>query len=210
MAEVVDLIPSASLVANTLYDKEVSLGYSVSSLGRVVYFKESEETSGLNLSIATTTGVSIMNVSNVNLVNNNSITLQAYSTNTWGVLGAYDNSNVVYDSSPPTGQIVNPTMQSSQLFVDLRDTSKVIVLSNIQTITSDPTLCPFYTIKDVYGFAGTSTLFISSSITNLIERPGLYHIGITCNFASIDLVANPTLLKWQILNLYDGSLVSRP
>ncbi len=210
MAEIVELLPSASLVANTTIEKEVRLPYSVSSVGRVVYFKENSQAS-IPLHIAVSTAGIIMNVSNVTLTDNQSIALQAFSTNKWGVLGAYDSPNVTYDLSAPTGDIVNPRMESSQLFVDLRTTSKVIVLSNIATIPSGTGLCPFYTIKDIYGFAATNPFFISTTANNVIDRNALgYHIGINSNFASIDLVANPTLSKWQILNFYDGSLVVRP
>ena len=92
------------------------------------------------------------------------------------------------------------------MFVDLQTESKTIVLPKISDITSVSSLCPLITIKDVYGYANTNPLYISSSSNDTLENATINNsIGITENFASIDLAGNGFLSKWHILNYYNGS-----
>ncbi len=216
---VVDLNPSASLVTNylsvgSIYYSDVNLPFTRSTLGRVVYFKEASEIPGPStFTITPSTGTFIFydGLTSLELQKNQALMLQAVSTNQWGVLAGYNGINVFSTQILPVNSvIVNPAMNASQLFVDLRTQSKTIVLPKIQTIASASS-CPFYTIKDVYGYAGTSSLYISSSGSDILERSSIRNsLCINQNFASIDLAANPFLSKWHILNYYDGSLVSRP
>lgn len=217
--QAVDLQTSASLVTNYLsvssaFYKVVNVPYTLSSLGRVVYFKEASELPGPSTFSLSTTNTSFLlqTDTTATLRRNQAITLQAVSTNLWGILGGYNGLNVFSTQVlPAASAIVNPSLRSSELFVDLRSQSKTIVLPPIQTITSLANSCPFYTIKDVYGYANTNALYISSSAPDTLERSSIHNaIRITQNFAAIDLVANPSMNKWHILNYYTGSLVSRP
>lgn len=214
--QVVEITAAASLVTNylstaSLTYKLATLPYTISSLGRVVYLKEAAEIPGPSVfAISTLSSTTILGSTLLYLNSNESLTLQSVSTNLWGVLGGYGGTAVFSTQILPVNSvIVNPTMNSSQLFVDLRTQSKTIVLPPIQTITS-ASASPFYTIKDVYGYASTSTLYISCSVNNTLERSSINNaLRINQNFASIDLAANAFQQKWHILNYYDGRLVSR-
>lgn len=216
--QVVEILPSASLLTNTLSTASLTymlatLPYGTSTLGRVLYLKEASEIPGPSVfGLSTLTGSSVVGSTLLYLNSNEALTIQAISTNLWGVLGGYSGTSKFSTQTLPVNSvIVSPRMTTSQLFVDLRTQSKTIVLPPIQTITSLANSCPFYTIKDVYGYASTSTLYISTSAPDILERSSIKNaLRLNQNFASIDLVANPTLSKWHILNYYDGSLVSRP
>ena len=98
----------------------------------------------------------------------------------------------------------------SQVFVDLRTQSKTVVLPRIQTLANISSSALYMTIKDAYGWAGTSTLYVSTSYPDRLEMSTINNsIKLTSNFASIDLVANSILSKWNILNFYSGNLVDR-
>jgi hypothetical protein len=214
----VDILNSASLVTNylstaSLTYKIATLPYTFSTLGRVVYFKEASEIPGPSVfAISSMSTTYIQNSSILFLNSNDAVTLQCFSTGAWSVLGGYSGVNTFSTQILPVNSvIVNPTMTASQLFVDLRTQSKTIVLPKINTITPSLSQTPFFTIKDVYGFASTSTLYISSSGSDILERSSIKNaLRINQNFASIDLAANPYLSKWHILNYYNGSLVERP
>ena len=214
---VVEILSSASLLTN--YSSTASLTYQcltvpfgISTVGRVLYFKEASEVPGPSVfSISTLSSTTIQNSTMLYLNSNEALSIQAFSTGMWGVLGGYRGTAVFSTQILPVNSvIVNPSMSNSQMFVDLRTQSKTIVLPPIQNISQLPSACPFYTIKDLYGYASTSTLYISCSVNNTLERSSINNaLRINQNFASIDLVANPFLSKWHILNYYDGKLVSR-
>lgn len=215
--QVVEIQTATSLVTNyvstpSLIYTLATLPYTISSIGRVVYLKEAAEIPGPSIfGLSTLSNTSILGSTLLYLNSNQSLTLQCFSTNTWGILGGYEGASMFSTQTLPVNSvIVNPSMNSSQLFVDLRTQSKTIVLPPIQTITSLSSMSPFYTIKDVYGYASMSTLYISCSATNTLERSSIHNaLSITKDFASLDLVANAFQLKWHILNYYDGTLVSR-
>lgn len=213
---IVEITAAASLVTNYLSTASLTytiatLPYTASTLGRVVYLKEASEIPGPSVfGLQALNSATILGSTLLYLNSNESLTIQAVAANQWGVLGGYRGTAVFSTQILPVNSvIVNPTMNSSQLFVDLRTQSKTIVLPPIQTITS-ASASPFYTIKDVYGYASTSTLYISCSATNTLERTSINNaIRINQNFASIDLAANAFQQKWHILNYYDGKLVAR-
>jgi hypothetical protein len=214
--QVVEITAAASLVTNYLSTASLTytlatLPYTISSVGRVVYFKEASEIPGPSIfALSTLSSTSILGSTLLYLNSNESLTIQAVAANQWGVLGGYRGTAIFSTQSLPVNSvIVNPSMNSSQLFVDLRSQSKTIVLPPIQSITS-ASASPFYTIKDVYGYASTSTLYISCSVNNTLERSSINNaLRINQNFASIDLAANAVQQKWHILNYYDGRLVAR-
>jgi hypothetical protein len=128
-----------------------------------------------------------------------SITLQCISTSYWSALNFY--SNINYQTSiPPTGAtIVNATQNNSLCLVDLRTTSKVVVLPNTYTTSSGNML---FTIKDNYGSASTNTLFLSTP-SGMYFEGGNYlfsTIRLTSTFTSIDFMAN--LNRYSILQSY--------
>jgi hypothetical protein len=215
--QVVEITAATSLVTNYLSTASLTytlatLPYTISTLGRVLYLKEASEIPGPSVfGLSTLSSTSILGSTLLYLNSNEALTIQCFSTNTWGILGGYRGTSVFSTQQLPVNSvIVNPSMNSSQLFVDLRTQSKTVVLPPIQTITSISSASPFFSIKDVYGFASTSTLYISCSATNTLERSSINNaLRINQNFASIDLVANAVQRKWHILNYYDGTLVSR-
>lgn len=210
----VELSSFAGLVTNysstaSLNYKNVILPYTVSSLSRVVYFKEASEVPGPPVfTIQPSTGTTILNSTLLYLNKNEAITLQCVSTGFWSVLGIYNgistfSTQVLPD---PASRAIHMSTVRSYMFVDLQTESKTIVLPKISDITSVSSLCPLITIKDVYGYANTNTMFISSSSNDTLERSSIHNsIGITQNFASIDLAGNGFLSKWHILNYYSGS-----
>ena len=208
----------AGLVTNyssspSIYYKKVILPYSVSTLSRVIYFKEASEIPGPSVfTIEPSTGTTIQNSTLLLLNNNDALTLQCISTGYWSVLTSYNGiSTFSTQVLPVASRAIHMSTMKSYLFVDLQSESKTIVLPKISNITSISSLCPMITIKDVNGFANTNTLFISSSSNDTLERSSIHNcIGITENYASIDLVGNGFLSKWHILNYYNGSLVSGP
>lgn len=202
------LVTNYSSTASVNY-KNVILPYTVSSLSRVVYFKEASEIPGPSVfSIQPSTGTFIQNSTLLYLNSNEAITLQCVSTGFWSVLGAYNGVSTFSTQvlPNPSSRAIHMSTVRSYMFVDLQTESKTIVLPRIRDIISVSSLCPLITIKDVYGYANTNTLFISSSSNDTFERSSIQNsIGITQNFASIDLAGNGFLSKWHILNYYNGS-----
>jgi hypothetical protein len=211
----VELSSFAGLVTNyestaSFFYKNVVLPYTVSSLSRVVYFKEASESPGPSVfSIQPSTGTTIQNSTLLYLNSNEAVTLQCVSTGFWSVLGSYAGTNVFSTQvlPSPSSRIVPMSSLKSYIFVDLQAESKTIVLPKISEIISVSSLCPLITIKDIYGYANTNPLFISSSSNDTFERSSIQNaICITENYASIELTANGFLSKWHILNYYNGGL----
>jgi hypothetical protein len=213
----------ASLLTNTsstptLICKQLVLpfGSQIVSDGRILYIKEAAEGEGAPVFSVFPNQMTIQNSTILYLNSNEAITLQYFSTNSYGLLGGYPGVSTfltcLQSNADPTGaQIVDPSLHTSSWFVDLQTQSKVIVLPPIGSIGSNLTHAPFYTIKDIYGTAATNNLFISSSVDNILEhRSTLGCIRINQNYASIDIAANRVLNKWHILNYYDGTLVANP
>lgn len=212
----VQLFAPTSFVTNSLSTSSLSytnLFLTSNPLGRVLYIKEASEIPGPSvLSVEPSTTTYIQGSTMLFLQSNAAMTIQSYSATSWSLLGGYTGTNTFSTQQLPVNSvIVNPSFTESHLFVDLRTQSKTIVLPPIESISSLSSFCPYYTIKDLYGYAATSTLYISCSVTNTLERSSINNsLKLATNFASIDLVANPVLSKWHILNYYDGSLVAQP
>ena len=126
------------------------------------------------------------------------------------LLGAYTpNDPYAFSTTqlPVNSRSVNPTLTTSQLFLDLRTESKTIVLPPISDIPCDSTRLPYYSIKDVYGNAGSSSLFLSTSGNAILDRPLIGNATkLNSNFAAIDLTANVDTNRWQILNYFNGEV----
>jgi hypothetical protein len=187
----------------------------LSTIGRVVYFKEASEYPGVPIFTLSTSDTSLVETSTtIGISRHQALTLQATqssSTSYWSILNGY-RGNIVFSTQQLATQSVPVYVSSvSQVFVDVRTQSKVVVLPKIETITQASSSALFMTIKDTYGWAGTSSLFISTSYPDTLEMSSINNsIRLNSNFASVDLVANSPLKKWNIINFYDGSLVSRP
>jgi hypothetical protein len=184
-----------------------------STIGRVVYFKEASEYPGVPIFTISTSGSSLLEASTLIALNRHeAITLQATqssSTTYWSILNGY--LGTFSTQQLPTISVPVYVSSVSQVFVDLRTQSKTIVLPQIQTIsqTSSSALC--FTVKDAYGWASTSSLFVSTTYPDTLEMSSVNNcLRLNSNFASMDLVANPVLKKWNIMNFYNGSLVTRP
>lgn len=139
-----------------------------------------------------------------------SILLHAYAGNLH-LLGAFTPRDPFAFSTtqlPVNSVPVTPAMNTSQLFVDLRTQSKTIVLPAIQTISSmNQTSLPYYSIKDVYGQSALNPLFLSTTANAILERTSVYNATkINSNYAAIDLVANLTTNRWQIVNYFNGEV----
>lgn len=186
-----------------------------STIGRVVYFKEASEFPGVPIfTVSSGTGQTIETSTTLGISRHQALTLQASvssSTYYWSLLNGYLGLPVFSTQQLPVQSIPIHVSSASQLFVDLRTQSKTVVLPRIQTVSQTSSSALYMTIKDAYGWASTSTLYVSSSYPDVLEVSSINNsIRINSNFASIDILGNAVLQKWNIVNYYDGSLVSRP
>lgn len=184
-----------------------------STIGRIVHFKEASEYPGVPIFVITSTGTSLLETSSIlGVARHKSVTLQATQSSTtsyWSILNGY--LGTFSTQQLPTQSVPVYVSSVSQVFVDLRAQSKTIVLPQIQTISQTSSSALFLTIKDAYGWASTSTLFVSTSYPDTLEMSSINNsLRFNSNFVSVDLVANPVLKKWNILNYYNGTLVTRP
>ena len=194
----------------TIYYKNLQLPFTTSTIGRVVYIKEAGEYPGPSvLSVEPSTGTTIQGSTMVYLNSNQALMLQAVSSTYWAILGAYQGtSSFSVRATPVNSVVVNPTMNMTNIFVDLRTQSKTVVLPPIQTLITNPAQVPFYTIKDVYGNAQVSTFYISTSGNDTLENSTIRNaVLIPDNYGSIDIVADLAHKKWHILNYYNGIFV---
>jgi hypothetical protein len=187
----------------------------LSTIGRVVYFKEASEYPGVPIFTISSSGTSLMETSTMlGVSRHEALTLQATKSSTslyWSLLNGYKGDFVFSTQNLPVLSIPIHVSTASQLFVDVREASKTIVLPKIQTIAQTSSSALFMTIKDAYGWAGTSSIFISSSYPDTLEMSSINNsIRLNSNFASIDLIANAAIPKWNIVNYYGGTLVERP
>lgn len=184
-----------------------------STIGRVVYFKEASEFPGVPIFLVSTASLTslIETSTTLGVSRHQAITLQgslSSSTYTYSVLNGYLGNPVFSTQQLPTQSVPVYVSSVSQLFVDVRSQSKTVVLPQIQSISQTDQSCLFLTIKDIYGNASKSSLFLSTTYPDTLEMSSIQNaIRINSNFAAIDLVANPILSKWNILNFYSGSLV---
>lgn len=215
----VDLSNAASYLSvytNTgsfLYKNILLPQLSQSTIGRVVYFKEASEFPGVPIFLVSTASLNslIETSTTLGVSRHQAITLQgslSSSTYSWSLLNGYLGDPVFSTQQLPVQSVPVYVSTVSQMFVDLRSQSKTVVLPNIQTISQTNQACLFMTIKDTYGNASKSSLFVSTSYPDTLEMSSINNaIRINSNFASIDLVGNPVLSKWNIVNFYSGSLV---
>ena len=186
-----------------------------STIGRVVYFKEASEFPGVPIFTLSSTGGQLIETSTtLGISRHQAISLQASvssSTYYWSLLGGYLGLASFSTQQLPTQSVPIHVSTASHLFVDLRTQSKTVVLPRIQTLSQTSSSALYMTIKDAYGWASTSTLYVSSSYPDILEVSSINNsIRLNSNFASLDLIGNAVLQKWNIVNSYDGSLVSRP
>ncbi len=186
-----------------------------STIGRVIVCKEASEYPGVPIFTLSTSGTSYIEASTlIALAKHEAITLQATQSSTtsyWSVLNGYNGDLVFSTQQLPVLSVPVYASTVSQIFVDLRTQSKTIILPQIQTISQVSSSALFMTVKDAYGWASTSSMYVSSTYPDTIDMSSINNsIQLNSNFASVDLVANPVLKKWNIVNYYSGSLVERP
>jgi hypothetical protein len=194
---------------------------------RLLYCKEANGGTMPRVLTLSTFGYTIQDSNTLYLYSNDAIQLHL-STNSWTILGGFSpsggwncnapGSNIPFPpsfstiQSPSNSVIVNPTMNTSQLFVDLRSQSKTLVLPQISSLlVGNPIffpLFPFYTIKDVYGNSATNPLFLSTTGGDILEASNtcIYATKIDSNYASLDILPNGTNNTWHILNYFNGSI----
>jgi hypothetical protein len=193
---------------------------------RLLYCKEANGGTMPRVLTLSTFGYTIQDSNTLYLYSNDAIQLHL-STNSWTILGGFSpsggwncnapGSNIPFPASfstlqePSNSVIVNPTMDTSQLFVDLRSESKTLVLPQISNLNSNPIfypMFPFYTIKDVYGNSATNPLFLSTTGGDILEASDtcIYATKIDSNYASLDILPNGTNNTWHILNYFNGSI----
>lgn len=204
-----------SSTASFLYKNVQLPSIYPSTIGRVVIFKEANEFPGVPIFTLSTSETSYIEASTLlALQKHESITLQATQSSTtsyWSILNGYRGDFAFSTQQLPTLSVPVYVSSVSQIFLDLRTQSKTVVLPRIQSITPLSSSALFMTIKDAYGWATTSSMFISTSYPDKLEMSSINNcIRINSNFASIDLVANSVLQKWNIVNYYSGTLVERP
>jgi hypothetical protein len=193
---------------------------------RLLYCKEANGGTMPRVLTLSTFGYTIQGSNTLYLYSNDAIQLHL-STNSWTILGGFSPSGgwncnapgfaIPFPASfstlqePSNSVIVNPTMDTSQLFVDLRSESKTLVLPKISDLVPNPIffpIVPFYTIKDVYGNSATNPLFLSTTGGDILESPNtcIYATKIDSNYASLDILPNGSNNTWHILNYFNGSI----
>lgn len=184
---------------------------NTNTVGRTLFIKDLTGSNATNrfFTVSTSSRDFIQNSNALTISSLQCIQLQAFSTTQWSILNKYDGIGVF-----STGQTVFPltstsilslSADNSQVLVDLRTASKTLVLPSIPSFSSSNTDSFFLTVKDFYGNAGKSTLFLSSSVGDTLDglSPAL---RIQRNFASIDLASDLPNRRWHILNYYSGNL----
>lgn len=191
---------------------------------RLLYCKEANGGTMPRVFTLSTVGYTIEGSNKLYLYSNDAIQLHL-STNCWNILGGFSpsggwNCNAPGSmipfppsfstlQSPSDSVIVNPLMDTSQLFVDLRSESKTLVLPQISNLLGySSNICPFYTIKDVYGNSAISSLFLSTTGGDILEASDTCSNAtkIDSNYASLDILPNGTNNTWYILNYFNGSI----
>lgn len=194
-----------SIVLNTIQS---------TNIGKIIYVKE---ITGLGspffLSTSSTNtiiGPFSQRISSIRISSFESYTLQAQTSTSWAVLGSFqDLGQFPQNLNPPAApltSIVQPVVDTSCFFVDLRTQSKTIVLPPLPSISWSNRVSPFLSIKDVYGNAINSTLFISTSLNDSFEG-GRNNIALVNSFASVDLIGNNSNRTWNIVGYYSGTKV---
>lgn len=231
MANLVGLDKGASVVVSQQTTGTTPFELSINRLdnfidNRLLYCKEANGGTMPRVFTLATVGYTIQGSNTLYLYSNDAIQIHL-STNCWNILGGFSpsggwNCNAPGSmipfppsfstvQSPSNSVIVNPTMDTSQLFVDLRTESKTLVLPKISNLNTDPIytpMFPFYTIKDVYGNSATNPLFLSTTGGDILEASDTCSNAtkIDSNYASLDILPNGTNNTWHILNYFNGSI----
>jgi hypothetical protein len=197
--------PTKSILLNTIQS---------TNIGKIIYVKE---ITGLGspffLSTSSTNtivGPFSQRFSSIRISSFEAYTIQAQTSTSWAVLGSFQNigqfpQNLNPPSAPLTS-IVQPLVDTSCLFVDLRTQSKTLVLPPLPSLSWSNRVSPFLSIKDVYGNAINSTLYISTNLNDSFEG-GRSNIALLNSFASVDLVGNNSNRVWNIVGYYSGTKV---
>jgi hypothetical protein len=207
----ISLLTNTSRPPSLSYPNIQLSGFATSNIGRVVYIKEASDVSGglygpSVMSIQAPTGGTVLNSTMIYLSSKQCVTLQCFSSQSLGFLGAYTGlSQFSTQILPSNTTVLTPSLSTSQLFVDLRTESKTVVLPSIASLTTESNIVPFYTFKDIYGKAANSTFYISTTEGDMLETSSIQNsIALQTNYASIDLAANLRMRTWLILNYYNG------
>lgn len=180
--------------------------------GRLFYMKSISEIPPIPAYVQTSANM-IDYISTLGFSSFQAVTLQANQTG-YNLLNLYNGASVFSTFATPLSNavVVNPSMNATVLFLDLRTESKLVQLPKIQSISPTQSDCLSLTIKDLYGNAGTSSLFIRAAPDDLIDNLS-YPGGVTSTsitladpYCSIDLIASPPQESWYIQNYYKGDL----
>lgn len=200
----------------SFYYKVISLPpITTSTIGRVLYCKEASEFPGVPLfALSSSAGSFIETSTTIGVTRHQAVTLQATVSSSyayWAILNGYQGTSVLSTQTLPSLSVPVYPSSLSHVFVDLRTQSKTVVLPRIGGISPLSSSALFLSIKDAYGYASTSTLYVSTSYPDMLELSTINNaFALRQNFTSVDLVANPVLSKWNVVGLYGGSLVNRP
>jgi hypothetical protein len=198
---------TADLTKYPLDVKALQLPLAQPSVERVVYTKAFPAyfTNSI-LQITPTASERINGNTSYNLSTSYALSIQASGTN-WGILNRYPallNNYTATQISSSTS--VFASTNTSLIFVNLTNQRKTVVLPQISQISPNSSLSMTYTIKDINGMAAFSTLFVTTSGSDLIESYAQPILAIDDNYAAVDLVAQRQTNTWLITNYYYGNL----
>lgn len=166
---------------------------------RTIYFKETTGVPGVsqfNVNWITSSVVNQVTVSSLQC-----LSLLEYPADVYTPINFYGgtcNFNIM--ETPSNSTVVDLPTSKSITFVDLRTQSKTILLPSIASLATS-SQSPFFTIKDIFGFASNSPMFLSTTSGASIDGLG-ESIGIRDNFAAIDILGDVSLNRWHILNYF--------
>lgn len=167
--------------------------------GRIVYLKE--VTGVPNVSKFNVTWLSSYSSSTITMVVSSlqCLNLLEYPADSYSPLNLYGGTArfSTMEAPSPTSVAVSIPGTKSALFIDLQTQSKALLLPPILSNS------PYFTMKDTYGYASINPLFLSTTGGASIDGLGA-SIGIRNNYASIELVGDPSLNRWHILSYYTG------
>lgn len=187
--------------------KALQLPLSYLSIERVVYTKAlSSPDPNAILQIRPTTSETINGNALYNLSTNYAVSIQTIGFN-WDILNRYPALLNKYTATAISSSTsVFASTNTSLIFVNLTNQRKTVVLPQISQISPNPNLSMTYTIKDINGMAAFSTLFVTTSGSDLIESYPTPILAIDDNYAAVDFVAQPQTNRWLITNYYYGNL----
>ena len=190
--------------------KNIVLPYISSSLNtdnRILYLKEAtgNVTNYFQIYPNSSNGVynGVGGLSSMTINTLGCIQLQANQFN-WDVLDTYAGQVGISNTTVPGGvTTVIASANTSYINVDLTSQSKKVVLPAPYEVSNDSNLSMFYTIKDINGYASTNNLYVTSATGVTIDNAS--NIVLSTNYASVQLLAEPSQSKWLITGYYSGS-----